>query len=508
MLKLFKNNPSYCSKINIQVNKHYSSKGGFSLENGKMTTKDEPTAYQAASLYAFLKKLSLQQLLKKSHQPLFSKRILRLPGNALFSFSNSLQLSFPQHLLEDEKNCEAFCMRLLELGFNAICFYAHHQNTPSSLTHILKERLDYIESKGITCYLELSSSRKKDIGFFNRLPTLLKNLQSLLPSQANIFWKANFSNYYFFSPEENRSLTLLDKAKKELSILEPFFKNLYYHLPSFENLPKESEAWFLDFLSLLPSHFSLSYYLDNIDSHPLYRDLLQNPVSFKAPLCPIYQNYQGQFGKGLWPELDLNRLQQYFHNLASIHHDSAAIESPDLPFSEQLFSLNLRLFSIRNWTDIPFELIAKAWIKEYAPLSNLNKEALQEIANLSQSLEKIPLHHNPKVFAQSLLDRSQLLEIFSSPEESEDLDLLKCQIRYFIRDLRKLILYHLQNQNIILPQALTGDDLKKSFFAHLDTPSGQGIARSMQVKLFTKTKDISFDQTMEKIYKEARVLTY
>lgn len=491
--------------IATKVVPQHSSTNGFTIENKTIFAKNNAILSQASSLYSFLDSIGLTQLLKNSLSPKLEKRVLRLPSNTSFSFSNSIQISFPKYLLEKEENCKKFCKRVLELGYNAISFCSHNNQEPSSLTHILKERIEYISEFGIECYIEIIPAKTSDTSFYSKLSTRLEHVKSILPKQTKFCWQANFTNFHFFSSQENRSYTLLDKMKRECSILKEHFNELDYHLSSFEGIPSDIEGWFIDFLSCLPKDFCFSYYLEPSGVQALYRDLLKNPLPFHAPLAPIYQTYSRDFGKGLWPELNLKKMQHYFDAINSIHHNKSIIDSPDIPFSEGLFSLNLRLFTTCQWTQIPLDTLASSWLETFVSDKHINKELLQEVATLSASIEKIASNSQPKLLAQTLLNRSKLLEK-SCHLTNEDSDPIKCQLKYFLRDLRKLTLYKLQQHNIILPQALSGDDLKNSFFAHLETPAGQGIGRSMEVELLQNSNEISFDQTMEKIYKEARTL--
>ncbi|MCH1429663.1 MAG: hypothetical protein GWP59_01610 [Chlamydiales bacterium] len=478
---------------------------GFTIEDKVISSANNAILSQASGLYSFLASIGLTQLLKATQKPKLEKRVLRLPSDTSFSFSNSIQVSFPKYLLEKEENCETFCKRVLELGYNAISFCSQNNQEPSSLTHILKERIQYICEFGIECYIEISPVKTSDTSFYSKLSTRLEYVKSLFPEPTKFCWHASFTNFHFFSPQENRAYTLLDKMKKECLILKTHFNKLDYHLPSFESLPTDIEGWFIDFLSCLPEGFSFSYYLEASNVRALYKDLLKTPLPFQAPLTPIYQAYSKDFGKGLWPELNLKKMQHYFDTINSVHHSKSIIDSPDIPFSEGLFSLNLRLFTAWQWTQIPLDTLASSWLEAFTSDKHINQELLQEVATLSASLEEIDSNSQPKLLAQTLLNRSKLLEK-SCHLSSEDSDSIKSQLKYFLRDLRKLTLYKLQQHNIILPQALSGDDLKNSFFAHLETPAGQGIGRSMEVELLQSSSEISFDQTMEKIYKEARTI--
>lgn len=470
--------------------------------------QNEEDATEAIFIHSIHKRLKLQAPTSKLNIKRFQSKMLEMKADTRFCLANFLVIHFPHKLLKSDSDVETFCTHLHSLGYQNVCFQASASSIASPLIQEVEQSLKKLKTWGIGVYLqiELKDSRPD---FFALLPQNLSKLFALLPSLKGIFWPAQFVNVHSFTPEENRDMSLLEKAQKEFCALEAFSQKVILELPDIQNHYFTPSCEFLeDFFLTLPQKMKVSLAFGTELFDKTFDALASHtPLSF-AQIIPKLTVFSAPFGKGLWPELPTQKIESQTKLLLALNFQGFSCQAFDLPapHTPSGILLSCLAFTLSVPLDIPS--LSSRLLKYFHPDSSLKVSDLDEVSQLSQALKALENEYkNPKQLASSLLIRSQLLEQNTLPKQKAEEDILYTQLRYFLRDYRKLILYYLGKKDLSLPQALTGDDLKESFFAHTEKPSAQGIGRAMKVELFKSESEICFDESMETMYKQLRFLT-
>lgn len=378
--------------------------------------------------FSFAKKRMAIELASKRQ---FWRSSLQAPSFSLRPFFLQKELVNPsQELLEELKN------RIVDFGMNAICLIVHKHLQP------------------------------KDLSFFRE-----SGLRLILASQdlsvANSFLEPG--DYWLFraNPKESLEKLLLERLVQEQAELACQTKaSLIYDISAYPKIDPLDLSYQINEKTLLAFNGH-----ENGKLHPFFTKICCGQIVIDPLFLVLFDI--DIFGQGLWPCLPIETIKallQWMEPGRFVGLMSAA-KSPGRRNSyvdASLWTLGQSL-----WAGNKPDALLSSYLAAYQkPLDlDLLKEAealLFCLRALSKDKERLRLQ------AAALLARINLLK-------AEDTGVF----RYFFRDLKKELYYHLKQASEVLPQIFEGDDLGPSFWAKATGPASTagrlGAAPSVQL---------------------------
>ena len=437
-----------------------------------------------------MSKASCHWELQDKQNPVFSDRCLFVAGTQKIELGSGLSLAMPDGLslstLKDPLSSDEaalMCERIVSLGFNIIVL--------GSARMPLVNHID--ESVDVAAWIKLFHEYQLKVFFqFDDLESLdvLTKVCADLPDLDGIFFFSQVSH------SENNACVVLDSYIAELENLElcvPDQLQMTYCLT--ESSSHLTEEEFLAFLPYLSSRSSLSFFSTEGRMEQVYRSPNKNWNALKnlkypsgTALLPMMNVGALGLGDGLWPWFAKSYIQSHFGKMKRHAFKGCIAVTRYLPEESTLAWGNLWTCTQYLWHGLEATESFENWLRAYYPSYQVNDlmtvlsslsgvvEKVQKLRNVAEEqYEKFPLRVEVEALLAQLTYIEELNNLIKTPFSQ--------QISFFFRDARRVIFSLVKFLGYSLPNLLSGDHLKESFWTELDQGPGKGLSPGTQVNL-------------------------
>ncbi len=382
---------------------------------------------------------------------------------------------------------EKVCLRILELGYNAI------------IVETLPKDPQLFKDFGIKIILKMKAPKATPFDSEWSLSSIsMEHIEA-------VFWDATYMEPEFLKHPSARDFLQMDLALLEIQRLEetlPAECQIIYALPQMKSY--EAVPSFLDEVStrVLIAFSSMN------GAHPLWELLRESPDSSTTPLLPILNMGTVDQGEGLWPLIPLDLLEQAHDRMKRHRFLGAIILTKDLPKQGTFLDGSLWVAAQTLWGELTPSLLLETWCKAYHPsLSNL--ELLRDLSRVGKRLSALEdlgelKTEECRIYSESLISEINRLQVEISSIKKEPSPSIVDYFTYFARDARRKILHFLQANHAPMVNVLNGDDLLESFWTAIQQGGGSGLTSGAKVTLFNHAEKGEEGSAMRQIYDEVR----
>ncbi len=468
--------------------------------------------------------------------PKYPLRPLWLTGESFVQTAEGVRLALPEfvtaELLADSRTLEQhplvkqFCWRLLQLGYNAVVLGSGFAFSDKPLPEIKGEvallckaiqsfGLKVILEPGFTLNLDLGSNKNcspLDQAVCSRVQKLIGDLLERVPGFDYLLWQGGLYREGFAHHRSAGDHTRYELVLAEVKMVEKALSKksgLIYYTPA-PNLKacEEQASWLPTLCDDVGDRTVIAFsalagepWQDHLELHPLWQALRSIPDASSTLLLPVLNGGSIQQGGGLWPTLPLDLLESCFMRMYRHRFAGALVLSQTLPAEGGWLDCQLWVAGQAMWRDTTPTLLAHTWLLAYYPeladlatlsLMRQGREIVKQLSLLRYGMGLSV--EAQKSLAESVLSQLECLAQFSSEEQ-------QAQLRYFMRDGKRLIFHVFQELNLQAAKILSADDAKESFWVE-----GAGSAKMSGFKLQFRTKPFEgkSDPLMTRLYNQHR----
>ncbi len=261
--------------------------------------------------------------------------------------------------------------------------------------------------------------------------------------------------------------TILDRLEQELQTMEAAAKNkgLLFYLPYFPKQSEEKQARWCEYLSKVAgryTHLAFPAVVAKQDGqkqlHPFWQLLRMAIDPIETPLLPVVDAGHAGEGRGYWPTVDLEYLQEI--RLRTSRHKFAGWLSQTslIPKLGGVLDCSLWIAGHAQWGDLP-ELLLETWLSANFPGCFQSCKLVKSAGNLLSAMHKLRQVHQMDSLRKTVEHLLQEANRLNSNNEQ-----LEAYFRYFRRDIRRKLLDFLQKKNISISGCIEADDLEDGFW--------------------------------------------
>ncbi len=495
--------------LSVQLEMEYGEEATIALERSviHLKAKNPLTAHFA------LNQLSTAIAAKHSGEmlgtfaPRFSLRPLMFIGKQSYDLGSGLSVAIPQ----DFGAMDAFCHRLVALGYNSIIFASYKNEvlpTASSETVALFHELcRKLNDLGLQVVLKLDWKERQTFSPSHpeSCESLLAALHDLLQLPLcfdKLLWESCCDEDGFYNRQLMGESLRYEVLLQELRMLETAVEDeqrLVYLFSS--QAPSASR----DF-NLLCDDAGKETILAFPSDSKIWRCLRKRRHHVRTPLLPILNVGCVKLGEGLWPIIPLEDMDYCSQQMHAHRFIGLAALTCSLPKQGSILDCALFLSAKIQWSTLPAQAMMETWFAAYHPEVDVAREfpLIKEMWRLTVKFNKLRAGSELSTqFLRLELERSlsqlnqwQLL----LKEDSSLSSFLSGPLRFFLRDAKRWLLQLSQVLHIPLAQVLEGDDLKQSFWTEMSQGISNSLSRSGQVALLNQAIVDTENKEMEKIY--------
>lgn len=424
----------------------------------------------------------------------------------------SVGVSLPRFLSTEKKSkgqIEAFCRRVIDLGYNSILIGRREESEHPETTKI--SYIDFTEFLSVLREYGLKTICKPNfIGQMQIKCPLDLSYQDFIKKRLNEFLESIPPiDYLFFESQSwhpeclqhplSREATQADLVRAEITAIESALQKkavgLIYFLPAHDSIIAKQQAELIpDLCDDVSAKTIIAFpsvagplHADHLPPHPLWNTLRKRFEVSATQFLPIVNIGSVKQGEGLWPALSLDCVEKYI-NSCQRHSFAGVIALVNrLPSEKGLLDCSLWVASQAMWTiNSPMEL-AETWFianrpdLKFSQFSDALMEARDLVVKLSwlRSLQhgekqnNADFHEECRVVSESLLARLKWLQIRFDREEKkrivkEQLPSFYDYFSHFIVDARRLVSQTAQACNVSIMNLRKDEDNTEGFWTQRD----------------------------------------
>lgn len=463
-------------------------------------------------------------------------------------FLPSFLLRPPEESLEEQEFFKAFCIGVLEKGYNAIVFGHRHVKTWPSKTPLsivsLKKLCQAFHAYGLKVLIrpiwyflekEKALTCPVDPMFASYIQ---KELGQLAEGEIDgLIWESQIFHSSFMKHPLAEDALEAEVMQKEMDVLEKALPQgilLLYYLSSYS--PDQAALQARRFPALCHRAGKKTVFVfsalagdpcqDHLPLNPLWEVLRKLPDPVRVPLLPILNIGAIQHGEGLWPALPIDLIGNVIGRFYRHCFAGGIALANRLPMSYGLLAYPLWVWGQILWQKFPLPLLKETWFQAYRPdlfhpslfhwlekvrLIAIELGYLKALSDERKLRLSSPSSEESRLHADNLLAQLNDLQLFLQKEKPKagrnSYALLQEYFRYFVRDARRMILYFLQTHHLPLSAVLTGQDLQPAFWSEAIQGPGQGIRNRLDMHFFEQPQVGESGSTMEQIFIENSFLS-
>lgn len=506
------------------------------------STSDLAAAQGCACVATALKAGHVSEALG-NHEARHALRILWPVCDQAVSVGENLVLGVPSFLFEAFEACpsrsEAYCRRLVALGFNAVVV-GHHPSR--RLVNVqngvdLDSFLRSLHGYGLRIILKPSWARVAEDNcvsplnaiYRQRVLEAVSRLVGQRQKDMDLFmWQSLWEERSFFEGEEAEDVIGFDVMAAEMRLFEEALGDsvpLIYYLEKGSAADAGRQARWLQRLSqeskpttvMAFSSVAGCSWQDHLPPHPLWQELRADPVPSKSWL-PVVNVGGLRQGEGLWPTISLDVAEKYL--CGQSHMRSGAIcLTRSLPLSGTLLEGSLWVAGQLLWNPCSVQDVLRTWwkahrgenIDTWLPLLVMARQLVVDLSRLRAAAEgdQSQLCSTEWYRAHATRLMSQLNELqlavkeMAVPSRRSSRVPLEIYFSFFFRDAKRLLLYCLETLRAPLSNVLGGEELSDSFWTSMQANHSGGLSLG-SVVLHEEAKRGKDHEVMARLFDETR----
>ncbi|MBN4066521.1 hypothetical protein JYU14_00345 [Simkania negevensis] len=456
-------------------------------------------------------------------QPIYPLRPLWIEGGQRVAVTDRTSISFPDCFDDaafvsprDSNVLNHFCWKLLQWGYNSVVFGrldASCHATPQEKRD-LRLLFLFLQQCGIKVFVcptfssQYDSECPVDGGCYSHVQADLSDLMVQTGSVDGLVWRSRAYAETFMAHPDAEQETRYDLIVKEAAMVKAAVgekAQLLYFLPTPSYREGRKQAKVIpSLLDDVPENTIVvfspvagEFWEDAASWHPVWDALRRIPDTSGTPLMPLVNVGGKGFGECLWPSIPYDTLD--FVAGSTKRHAFCGIASVaySFPMEEGILDCALWTAGQLMWRDIPAVMLSTAWLVATWPgCDYLNiQKTFEEVRCIAIAIEALSCRAKEEagdegrqktlVTASALLARLNLLKQAGPDTDSRVAD----QVRYFVRDGKRLVFDALQKAKLPLGNVLEGDDLKPAFWTEIRNVTERGIGGSAEVVRLERPND-------------------
>lgn len=383
---------------------------------------------------------------------------------------------------------QAFCQRILELGYNSVLFDDDKINPPL---------LEALRNYGLKSILKPQlpknfSGCPLDKKYAGQLQLFLKEFLKKYPKIDFLFWESLCWEPNCQDHPAAIEATQADLVKAEIALIEESLGavSLIYYIPAINQVTAQQQTpWLLQLGNEITKTTIIAFpavagslHDDHMPAHPLWQTLRKTQHAITTPLMPIINIGSINQGEGLWPSIPLDLIDKYLAQCHRHNFVGAIGLVNSLPSPRAFLSCALWTASQAMWKDRPASQLAHTWFLSHRPdidylqLSDPFAEVRNCVTQLSY-LRSLPheekqrnaeFQEKCRAIAENISARLKWLQLRFGQAKAKNRPSCSDYFTHFAVDARRIIANTLNACNVSIIHLRKEEETQEGFWTNKD----------------------------------------